>query len=91
MLLLVILYSQVLSGILVSGDRVILYICFLFIILRRVKCKKKSKCRNDQNIYEKNELESTFIEIVYPKKSNIIVKSFTDIHPWILLTLIAVT
>ena len=29
------------------------------------------KCRNDLNIYEKNELESTFIEIVNPKKSNI--------------------
>ena len=31
------------------------------------------KCRNDLNIYKKNELESTFIEIVNPKKSNIIV------------------
>ena len=30
------------------------------------------KCRNDLNIYTKNELESTFIEIVNPKKSNII-------------------
>ena len=40
------------------------------------------KCRNDLNIYEKNELESTFIEIVNPKKSNIIVESFTDIHLW---------
>ena len=29
------------------------------------------KCRNDLNIYEQNELESTFIEIVNPKKSNI--------------------
>ena len=29
--------------------------------------------RNDLNIYKKNELESTFIEIVNPKKSNIIV------------------
>ena len=29
------------------------------------------KCRNDLNIYKKNELESTFIEIVNPKKSNI--------------------
>ena len=26
------------------------------------------KCRNDLNIYKKNELESTFIEIVNPKK-----------------------
>ena len=31
------------------------------------------KCGNDLNIYKKNELESTFIEIVNPKKSNIIV------------------
>ena len=31
------------------------------------------KCRNDLNIYKKNELESTFIEIANPKKSNIIV------------------
>ena len=32
------------------------------------------KCRNDLNIYKKNELESTFIEIVNPKKSNIVVR-----------------
>ena len=32
------------------------------------------KCRNDLNIYKKNELESTFIQIVNPKKSNIIVE-----------------
>ena len=31
------------------------------------------KCCNDLNIYKKNELESTFIEIVNQKKSNIIV------------------
>ena len=31
------------------------------------------KCRNDLNIYKKNELESTFIEIVNPKKLNILV------------------
>ena len=31
------------------------------------------KCRNDLNIYKKNELESIFIEIVNPKKPNIIV------------------
>ena len=31
------------------------------------------KCRNGLNIYKKNGLESTFIEIVNPKKSNIIV------------------
>ena len=31
------------------------------------------KCCNDLNIYKKSELESTFIEIVNPKKSNIVV------------------
>ena len=31
------------------------------------------KCHNDLNIYKKNELQSTFIEIANPKKSNIIV------------------
>ena len=31
------------------------------------------KCCNDLNIYKKSELESTFIEIVNPRKSNIIV------------------
>ena len=31
------------------------------------------KCGNDLNIYKKNETKSTFIEIVNPKKSNIVV------------------
>ena len=31
------------------------------------------KCCNDLNIYKKNELESTFTEIINPKTSNIIV------------------
>ena len=30
------------------------------------------KCQNDLNIYKENELKSTFIESVNPKKSNII-------------------
>ena len=34
------------------------------------------KCRNDLNIYNKHVLESTFIETVNPKKSNIIVGSY---------------
>ena len=38
------------------------------------------KCRNDLNIYKKNELQSTFIEIVNPKKSNILV-GFICRHP----------
>ena len=49
------------------------------------------KCCNDLKIYKKNELESTFIEIVNPKKSNITVGAFTDIHIWTLLTLTAIT
>ena len=40
------------------------------------------KCHSDLNIYKKNELDSTFIEIVNPRKANI--------HLWILLTLIAI-
>ena len=48
------------------------------------------KCRNDLNVYKKNELESTFIEIVNPKKSNIIVGVIYR-HPWTLLTLIVIT
>ena len=32
------------------------------------------KCRSDLNIYKKNELESTFIETVNPRKPNIIVR-----------------
>ena len=43
------------------------------------------KCRNDLNIYKKNEFESTFIEIVNPKKSNIIVGVIYR-HPSIDLT-----
>ena len=39
LLLLVILYSQVLSIKLVSGNRVILFVCFFVYILREVKCK----------------------------------------------------
>ena len=39
LLLLVILCSQVLSGILVSGNRVICFVCLFVYILREVKCK----------------------------------------------------
>ena len=50
------------------------------------------KCRNDLNIYKKNEMKSTFIEIVNPKKCQILLwESFTDIHLWTSLTLIAIT
>ena len=43
------------------------------------------KCRNDLNIHKKNELESTFIEIGNPKKSNIIV-GVKYRHPFMDLT-----
>ena len=49
------------------------------------------KCRNDLNIYKTNELEATFVEIVNPKEQILLWESYTDIHPWILLTLIAIT
>ena len=45
------------------------------------------KCRNDQKIYNKNEPESIFIEIVNPKNKILLWESFTDIHLWTLLTL----
>ena len=41
----------------------------LLYIANHLSCKY----RNDLNVYKKNELYSTFIEIVNPKKSNIIV------------------
>ena len=43
------------------------------------------KCRNDLNIYLKNELKSLFIEIVNLKKSNIIVGGIYR-HPFMDLT-----
>ena len=43
------------------------------------------ECCNDLNSYEKNELESTFINIATPKKSNIIVGVIYE-HPYIDLT-----
>ena len=48
------------------------------------------KFRNNLNIYEKNVLESTLIEIVKPKNQILVWESFTDIQLWILLTLIAI-
>ena len=38
------------------------------------------KSRNDLNIYEKPELESTFIEVINPQKNNIIIGSIYR-HP----------
>ena len=47
------------------------------------------KCRDDLNAYKKNELESTFIEIVNSRKSNIILGVIYR-HLWILLILTAI-
>ena len=44
------------------------------------------KCHNDLNIYKKNELESTFIEIVNLRKSNIIIVGVMYRHPSMDLT-----
>ena len=43
------------------------------------------KCHNDLNIYKMNELEFTFIELVNPRKSNIIVGAIYR-HPSMDLT-----
>ena len=47
------------------------------------------KCRNDLNIYKKSQLQSTLIKIFNPKKLILLWKSFTDIHLWVLLTLMS--
>ena len=49
------------------------------------------KCRNDLNIYKKNELESTFMKLSTQKNQILLWESFTDIHLRTLLTLIAIT
>ena len=50
------------------------------------------KCCNDLNIYKKNELEPTLKLKLSTQKSQILLwESFTDIHPWTLLTLTAIT
>ena len=47
------------------------------------------KCR--LNIYIKNELDSTFTEIVIPKNQILLWELFAEIHLWTLLTLIVIT
>ena len=42
------------------------------------------KPRPDLNVYKANQLESPFVEIINPKKSNIV---FTNIQIWMFLTL----
>ena len=50
------------------------------------------KCCNNLNIYKKNELEPTLKLKLSTQKSQILLwESFTDIHPWALLTLTAIT
>ena len=49
------------------------------------------KCCNDLNIYKKNELESTLSKLSTQKNQILLWESFTDIHLWTLLTLIAIT
>ena len=44
----------------------------------------------DLNIYKKNELESTFIEIMNPKNQTLLV-SYMNIPQWMLLILIVIT
>ena len=48
--------------------------------LRYIANHRLHRCRNDLNIYEKNESESTFIEIVNSKISKIFVGVFNR-HP----------
>ena len=49
------------------------------------------KRRNDLNIYKKNELESTFIELVNPRRSNIVVGVNYWHRPMDLIPLTAIT
>ena len=48
-------------------------------------------CHNDLNIYQKNELESTLLKLSTRENQILLWESFTDIHIWTLLTLIAIT
>ena len=41
-----------------------------------------NKTRSDLNIYKKFELEPSFVEIINPKKSNILLAPSTDIQKW---------
>ena len=49
------------------------------------------KICSDLNVYKNNDLKSTVIGIVSPRKSNIIAGVFKDIYLWILLTLLSIT
>ena len=43
------------------------------------------KPRSDLNIYKSNQLESTFVETINPKKVILLLVVFTKIHIWMLL------
>ena len=49
------------------------------------------KCRNDLNMYKKNEVESTLLKLSTQENQILLCESFADIHLWALLTLIAIT
>ena len=49
------------------------------------------KCRNDLNIYKKINLNLLLLKLSIQKSQILLWESFTDIHLWTLLTLIAVT
>ena len=49
------------------------------------------KCRNDLNIYKKMNLNLLLLKLSIQKNQTLLWESFTDIHLWTLLTLIAIT
>ena len=49
------------------------------------------KCRNDLNIYKKMNLNLLLLKLSIQKNQILLWESFTDIHLWILLTLIGFT
>ena len=49
------------------------------------------KCRNDLNIYKKMNWNLLLLKLSFQKNQILLWESFTDIHLWTLLTLIAIT
>ena len=49
------------------------------------------KCRNDLDIYKKMNLNLLLLKLSVEKNQILLWESFTDIHLWTLLTLIAIT
>ena len=50
-----------------------------------------NKCRNDLNIYKKMNWNQLLLKLSTKKNQILLCESYADIHPWILLTLIAIT